>query len=679
MDIRTSVETGDILRTALPDPAKGQIDKIYLGNGRMGCCLDAFGLMHTPYNHKGVWKTQNTVLCHGEHFSSGRFDMDYLLPVLRIFFQESPPAPEFYRQHCRLYEGYVETQIHWRTQCIKMQAFFHPEKRDLFALVAEYDRQKDSADLTITLEPQTFGVTVYDETISGDFYPEHLSQTYVCGKLNVGTSSTFLAAALLSEQGTQGYKAAHAGWQLPLAGDKGRMMLLIGVCPSGRQHEVESEMKAVQSIDAFQREARAAWIRRWGTSMVQFQDNHVQRLFVRSLWYVLCSHGPDVLSTAPPTGWTMNGWGFHFPHDLGYYFPLLLKLGHLDIAKALVENYHAYLPDMQALTRRIWGIDGAFWAWEFPLSRDSQMLTSGNPGPVHFQLHNGAYVSKMAYETTLFLEDTEWSRDIAWPLIEQTARFYRSLLHKDGDTWSIHGKPSMGQDEFGEADHPNYLCALFSACYALRTALSAAESFSLPLPVDYAAILQEGLSFYKLYHPMWGIFNTCETNGSLCSMGSQKHPVQLIPLYSLPQGCAPDPMTFRAYKMRGELCLYLSEGHNSGWTQAALWMAQARVGDSRNLSYDLRKPHQMNFSDLDFVQFYESSGQYGMPFFITSHGMLVTALLDAVVCDYWEKTDCFKACAEAWGDVAFQNIYTRSKETLSGEKRLGRETVHVIR
>jgi hypothetical protein len=372
-------------------------------------------------------------------------------------------------------------------------------------------------------------------------------------------------------------------------------------------------------------------------------------------------------------GWAGNGWPFGFPQDLSYIHPALLRLGHPDIARSWIEFYRDRLENMREYTKRIYKADGAMWAWEFPIGPDSKLLSDGFPNYCQFEIHNAAYPARMAREASLHLREPEWSREIAWPVIRESARFFGSALKLEDDgTWGIQVEPSMGQDEMGGVNGKNYLCALFSARYALQTALVMANELGVTEPDfdRWRKMLSDGLAFGRLYDPETGICVTCEGQAGVDQMGREKHPVQLNPLIFLPMG-KPDEAVLKAYERRYDLCAGVKEDTYYGWTLAAYWLAASHMGDPQGFVHEISQCLPGRYVDPDWIQIFETSGALGSSFYVTSHGLYLQALNDALVSDYWGETQIGAACPEEWQGAAFSRLRTSDGRIHTGRKEDG--------
>ena len=671
--MRDAVQAGDIVRDRWPLRMSDHLN-LYLGSGRCGACLDAWGLMNNGSRGEPRGSQSSTTLMHADHWHRGAYGLDYWLPVARLLWADGPPdPPSGYRQELTLFDGRLRTELAWPGLRATLTATFHPHRRDLLAIDVRHEASGDETVPPLRLAPETQVRTHYGQELSGAAETVEQGSDWWLGRVRVGTAESVVALRVLSTEGEVELSTDDEGLRLQCSGGRGRHFLLIGTAGAQRQPELCREIKAVGVPEDFLAEAAQAWHLRWGTAWVHVPVPEYQALWARSLYYVLCSYAPDVRSPAPPMGWAGNGWPFHFPQDVSYIHPALLRLGHFDVARAWVDFYRRSLDNMIDYTKRVYRADGAMWAWEFPIGPDSRLLDGDSPNWCQFEIHNAAYPARMAREASLYLNDPAWSREVAWPVVRESARFLGSILVREDDgTWGIQLEPSFGQDEMGGHDGKNYLCALFSAQYALTTALAMADE----LEHDDAhfdrwrAILADGLAFGRLLDPDTNLLVTCEGLSGVEQLGREKHPVQLNPLTFLPLGKAYDHVV-RAYQRRYDLCAGVREGRYHGWTLAAFWLAASHMGDAEGLQAELGQTRRGRYVDRDWIQIYETSGATQAAYYVTSHGLYLQALNDALVTDYWRWIQVGAACPDAWREARFAGLHAADGRILSGERAKG--------
>lgn len=429
------------------------------------------------------------------------------------------------------------------------------------------------------------------------------------------------------------------GAALQLAAEAGSATFVIALGHADRAAAAATAARQAlaSGLPALLTSSAEAWRVRWGNPDIDLPDSRLNALAHRSLYHLLCSYAPDVRCPAPPMGFTGNAWGFHFPQDLSYIHPALLHFGHSDITRAHVEFYHSRLADQQALTRKIYQRPGVCWSWEFPIGPQARLFRpedGGTPNDFQYEIHNAAYPARMAVDTAAALGDARWTRDIAWPIVRESARFFASIATPEADgTYSLFVTPSMGQDEFGGPNAKNYLCALFAADYTLRQAVALAVKVGASETAEIARwrkILSGGLAYARLLQPEHGFYASNETLPFVPR--KQKHPVQLKPLWILPFGHIDAP-TLTAYRKRRVVCSSerdnqrhggVPTGFYDGWTLFAFQLSAARLGDTAGLAHELSEMLPARLTDPTYTTIYESSG-FWQPYYTTSMGLFLQA------------------------------------------------------
>ncbi|MEI6034372.1 MAG: hypothetical protein WCS65_08860 [Verrucomicrobiae bacterium] len=638
--MKTTIQRANIVRSAWPvEPDKTLA--LYQGSGRFGGCFHFDGLMESKAAH-GFRRTGQTMLFHADHWHHGKYGIDHHVPLGRLHWGHAPGEPKAYRQELDLFSGVLTTEWFHGPTAYTLRTSFSPDHRDW--LLVEFEFRGDVPEIVFT--PEARHLTNYEDNVRlapGTRFartPEGLWSA----RIRQGTADSEFVCRVLHGENESVVVQGGARLRLRPIGKSGRIVFLLATSAWTRAPGLLRDLKEASSPE-LGADFASAWEKRWGTTTLDIAEPSVHALWTRSVYHILCSYAPDVRCPASPMGWTGNAWGYHFPQDLSYIHPALLRLGHHDIARAIVEFYHGRIPQMREMTRRIYRSAGVLWAWEFPIGPDSRQLEDGAPNAFQFETHNAAYPARMAAETADALGDTAWARDVAWPILLESADFYAANLRRKGGTWSLHVNPSMGQDEFGGENARNYLCALFAAEYTLSTALAFARRWRIPIAerATWAGILRDGLAYERIYRPKLGVYATSEKPGY--RLGRQKHPAQINPLWILPMGRVDEP-TRRAYSLRHRLCENRRDGFHhagvagsyyNGWTLAAYWLAAANCGDATGLEHDWRQILVSQYADSDFIQIYESSG-FWCPYYTTSMGLFLQAVLAAASNSAWPPT-----------------------------------------
>ena len=672
------IEKGDIIRKIWPGDVSLE-DKdyvnLYLGSGRFGGSFDAWGLMNRPYKVSGNYNESraNTLFMHADHWTEGHNGFHYHIPLARLQWKETFFTNiQNYEQKLEIYNGRISTVMESQEGLVKIISYFNPYNRDIFAMEIEYEINEEAQLPPLLLSPETDFKAGYGDHFSGNFnwYEYEGINDLITSRIKVGTSDTLISLKILSDLGEAQLEKCEDGISIHFLGNSGRHTLLIGVAGYHRNKELLNSITSIAESNIYSKQCVEAWHKRWGDSWVSIPVPEYQALWCRSVYYILCSYSPDEDCVSPPMGWTGNGWNFHFPQDFSYILPALLRLGHIDIAKAKVEFYRNRLENMQRNTQRIYKKPGVMWAWEFPIGENFEILTEEAPNWCQYEIHNTAYPARMAYETALHLNDNKWMEEVAWPIIRESTKFLVSTMYKEQDgTWGMSVEPSMGQDENGEPNSPNYLCALYSAKYCLKISLDIVKKLDLQSDEyeQWSQIYEQGLAFSKLYSEENGLYYCCKTDKDNEIMGKLKHPVPLNPLIFLPLEELEQPV-INAYHHREKLCDEVWPGFVHGWTLAAYWLAACHMKEPEAmLKHFERMPG--DFMDKDMLQFYESSVLHYMMYYTTIHGLYLQAINDALVSDFWGEVEIGAACPEKWENVKFYNLHTKDGSVLSGQKQ----------
>ena len=626
-----AVARGDVVRRGF-DPAR---IPLYLGSGSCGALFDAFGLVGA-----GPLQTENAgTFQHADHYARGRWGLDYWLGLFRMAFSYGPPKQvRNYVQRLSLFTGRLETAFTAEGKRWRSSVGFDPERRDLMVLELE-------GPWDLVIAPCVDARGGYGERFT--LGPAMARDGFA---FRTGRSETSVRI-----------RADGAAVSLEGAGIRVKVereaRIVVGAAAADRAGELAEELAAAAGEPSFFAASAAAWRRRWGDAFLSLSDDRLQAMWARSVYYLFCSLAPTGAPSAP-MGWTGLGWHFGFPQDVSYLHPALLRLGHTDLAKGIVEFYRSRLDDMTAMTSRLYGGRGAMWAWEFPIGRGGGALAHGAPNVYQFEIHNAAYPARMALETARTLKDEKWTAEVAAPVVRASAEFYASHLTRGDDgRWSLAVTPSMSQDEYGQADGRNYLCALYSARYAFAAACELGME-------EFRRYLDDGLAFDRLADGERGVYRPAETARDGW-FGGEKHPVQLNPLTFLPWPTL-NGYERRAYDRRYEICGPAARRDFRGWTLMANALASSHLGEAEELMRELDMAFDPDYTDPERLEFYESSFCPGSAYYVTSHGLFLQALNDAFVCDVFGRTELEKAVPKALKGSRYEGLRTADGRRHSG-------------
>ncbi|MBR6059810.1 MAG: hypothetical protein IKP58_16705 [Victivallales bacterium] len=640
MTIFTAVSRGDIHRTTF-EP-NHQIP-LYLGSGCCGALFDCYGLIGQVDSQKtggdvGTFK-------HASYYAQGHYGIDYWLSLFTLKLADMPQAePTNYRQSLSLYKGYLETSFEQNGKAFSSRTYFHPYQRDILA----YELH---GGWRLTLSPVTHPNGSYNESF--ELMPQPTTDGF---RMETNRVIMEVGTRIICEKGRCDIERNGAELTISLS-DDAVCLLLVGSADASRFAAVRTVMNGVVSVEAWRQSAEDGWKKRWGDSYLDLTDAQRQSDWARSMYYVLCSFSPDGIPSAP-MGWTGAGWRFHFPQDISYIHPALLRMGQYDLAKRIVEFYYERIDDIRAITHRIYGGRGTMWAWEFPIGTGTDLLKNASPNPYQYEIHNAAYPARMAYETSLHLNDAAWTAEVALPVIRESAEFYASHLVKEANgRYSLEVMPSMSQDEFAKPNGRNYLCALYSARYTFRVA----SAMGLK---DYDEYLKAGLAFDRLIDSEHGIYCTGEIMLEE-NFGKEKHPVQLNPLIFLPSAEL-DKYERNAYEKRYDICSAAKSRMYHGWTLAMFWLASSHLGRAEDFAKELSMADDDDYRDAERLEFYESSKVPSSIYYVTTHGVYLQAVQDAFVCDLFGDIRIEGCIPTTWKGSEYVNLHARDGKVYSG-------------
>ena len=685
-------QVGNILRKTMPDRSDPGYVDMYLGNGRFGAVFDAYGFMNVERQRvseavvqlpDGTWRSASappvTAFMHTDHWVEGQYGLQGLVPLARLLLLNTPEKTDEYWQEHDIYHGQLRTFMRFSGIDWLTSAAFNPQERDIFALQVDYTATHELPLPAIKLEAITetaafYGTLVSGKLRTGQFDPE--GGTWL-GNLRIANADTAIGLRAVCENGCVTLSTEPDGVTIHLSGSHGSFLLLVGVAAMKRAEGMTAALQNVTDSSWLQ-ECTSAWELRRGTAGIQIGNRRIQALFDRSVYAMLCSLAPDVSTLNHACGLTNYGWGWvgFCPQDCSYVFPMLLRLGYIDIAKAKIEFLRQCIPAARRGTRRIFRAEGVMWPWEHPVSPEFSLFPGAAPNWYQFEIHNSAYPARMAYETSLYVKDETWIRENAWPVVRESTRFYASIARKEPDSgkWSLFVNPSMGQDELGGMNDANFLCALVSAQYCFETALKLVARLGLAPSAEFEAwghILQDGLSYNRLFDEEQGIYRTHEHLAPGEGLNQQKHPVQLNPLLFLPLEEGITPELSRAYDLRYELCIGVKDGLPQGWTYPAYLLAASRMGSAEGLLREMEQMEKAHNIDPDYIQIYEDAINRRGLYYITSMGLFMQAISGAMLSDFWGWTVVGSACPEFWGDVSFTSLWTQDGKVLSGQRTEG--------
>lgn len=644
-DVKAAVEAGDIYRTEF---VNAPILPLTQGNGCFGSSYSQLGLHVHPTMTDRDHKYGKTHLTHIEHWVRAKFGADYLLPLARVYWAEPEGEVSDYSQHQSFYDGTIETAFTTKQTKLNVMTWFDAREKDLSAIRIHV---AGDARPMIVIEPEKVMNLHYDQQVKQEVSMTQEKDTWKVSLNCQGKDFSFYVRTNADAEAKEG--------KLYLTLRKGENHVLLS-------YKAKSNTSAARSL----KQTRDWWHHKWDeTASIHFSDSEAQRMWVRSMALFLSTFGSEKLGLAPPCGFSGSGWPFPYSQDLSYIHPVLLHTGNMDIAQSWIEYFAERIEGMKAYTKRLLKVDGILTPWVFPYGDFEGYHDPTPPNKFYYEIHNTGYMARMAYETSLFVNDETWAKKYAYPLIAESARFYRDICNKEADGyWHLFVEPGMGQDERGGYNQKNYLCALYSAKYSFQKAVAC----GLDESGEYAQILKEGLAFTPLKSEQ-GYFYSCAGSGP-DDFGKQKHPVQLNELAYLPTEAKASPEALKIYDLCYEITRDAKNPYFYGWTLGEFLLAGSRVGDTEGWQKDWDNMLKSDYTDKDFIQIYETSKTFNMSFYNTTNGLIAQSLFNNLICDWYGKLEVGK-CFSRTGKATFKNLYSNLGVKISGSINNGKAII----
>lgn len=628
------IRSADVVRTTYSNEPTVYL---YQGNGQFGSSYSLLGLHLHPAQRNPRWG--KTHYLHLDHVGRGKFNHDYLLPMMEIYWEKIFENVSDYYQRQSYYDGTVTTSFKTGDNGFKVSTWFDPVERNLSVITIQADNEGEK----VILAP--------------------------CQKLNLHYNQQLDQKVSVVET-DKGYKIS-----LECLGKKSSVYLSVNMPVSVREGIITLTLRrganliqvaygspSTVPIEVSLAQTKDWWHQAWDSSgCIKVTEDKAQKMWVRSMAMFLSSYNDSKKGLGPPMGFSGNWWPFYYPQDVSYVHPMLLSTGHLNIAKSWIEYWAERESGLRAYTRRLYGVDGLLAPWVYPYGDFEGYHNPSPPNKFYYEIHNSGYFARMACETAIHVNDPEWTRKYALPILSGCAEFYANIASKEEDgLWHLYVTPSMGQDERGGENQKDYLCALYSALYCFQQAVA----FGVDTEGRYAQILKDGLGFELLKSPQ-GFYYSCAGRGEE-DFGQQKHPVQLNELAFLPVDKDVSLSASIAYDLRYDITRDAKKSYFYGWTLGEFLLSGSRVGNPTEWQKDWDNMEQSRYVDSEWVQIYETSGNTTTPFYNITNGLVAQSLLNNLVCDWYDKLEIAK-CNPWKGKVYVKDIRSLLGVVIDGE------------
>jgi len=610
---------------------------LYQGNGQFGSSYASLGLhLHPSRKNNRYGKTQ---YMHLQHRGRGKFNADYLIPMLEVYWEKVFNAVSDYSQHQSYYDGTITTAFTADDNRLKVNTWFDPVESNLGFISIHSSK----AGLKVIVDPCK-ALTIH--------YGQEVNQSVSINKKDKSWEITIECL------GKKSLLYLHTNAIVTAKNDVLTLVLKEGDNCISLSYGTPS----VTSAQASLKQTKDWWHRKWNNSgCLKLTEDKAQKMWVRSMAMFLSSYDDAGKGLAPPMGYTGNWWPFYYPQDVSYVHPVLLSTGNLNIAKSWIEHWSERVDGLRKYTKRFYGVDGILAPWVFPYGDFEGYHNPTPPNKFYYEIHNSGYFARMACETAVYVNDAEWTRKHAIPLLEGCAEFYRNICSREGDgLWHLFITPSMGQDERGGENQKDYLCALYSAKYCFQQAIK----HGLDRDGQYARILEDGLAFESLKSEKGFYFSSAGSGEA--DFGKQKHPVQLNELAFLPVGDSISSSAQIVYDLRYDITQDAKVPYFYGWTLGEFLLAGSRVGDTDGWLRDWDNMEKSTYVDPEWIQIYETSKNFTTSFYNITNGLVAQSLLNNLVSDWYGRLEIGK-CNPWQGKVYVKGIRSLQGVIVDGE------------
>ena len=649
-----SVRRGNIVSTQWAGEKK---TGCYLGNGRFGAILSGLGLNSNPR----LWPYPQYGASHFNHMSHwGRFrffsrqmnaesTVDYVLPLFTVFWEKEIDNIAQYRQCHDLYDGVLTTLFRQSGSApVEVTTWFDSVDRDLAGVMIDTGNCKAFPNRICLTAPTLIDPCwfvcgeKYSQTVKAERIGDQWRLTVSCdAAINGCSTALYISTDMDVETAENG---------LVIQPKPGKNKLLISV---------NAPVRTTDPLTALER-TRQWWHDAWESiGWIEYKDEQIHKVLVRGIAYLLSSFDADGNTIQPVNSMGIDGFAYSFVPDIEFIALVLLMLGRQDIVKHWVELFAGEIDGLRRYAKHLWpDAEGIFPPWEMNIGPIEGYHEPSVPVIYCYEAHNAGYLCRLAAEAADFVDDDQWAKTYADPLIRGCAEFFRAFCHKESDGhWHLRWYPCMGRDEAGGVNKEDYLCTLLTAKYTFQTAIRR----GLDQGCDYKEILADGFAFDSLLSER-GTWRTCR---GADDFGKQKHPIQLEGIACFPMEKAPFPEEKRAYELRYDITINAKKPFFFGWTLAQFLIADTNMKNVQGWQADWDQLWPSEIVDEDWVQFYESSGHIRSPFYLPTHGMVMQSLIRNCVNDYWGRVE-IGSCLPTDASVRLENIRTRLGVSVSG-------------
>jgi alpha-L-fucosidase 2 len=231
-----------------------------------------------------------------------------------------------------------------------------------------------------------------------------------------------------------------------------------------------------QGVESFMRSSADAWKSIWERSFMDYGDDYLNALWHLTMFYANASQGGKYPGRFNNGMWSwdsdVQNWNFYFHWNQQQIFWPLNAAGFHDLVNPYLDFRFRSLPRAQKDAREIFNSDGAF----ISDVTERRGYNSGSENANHTPVAEIALDFWRQYRYTC---DKKFLEEKALPFIIEAARFFDSLLEKEGDGL-YHASKGTGYE--GWIEMKDVLTELTYARMLFKTALEALSAAGRKIP-----------------------------------------------------------------------------------------------------------------------------------------------------------------------------------------------------
>ncbi len=461
--------------------------------------------------------------------------------------------------------------------------------------------------------------------------------------------------------------------RLTISADRSTDLVLYVAIAHGEQAEAIRLVHAAADVGFARMRAshRRWWERFWRASSIDIPDADLLRQHHFGLYLLASSSRRGFRMPGLHGLWTNqkfgSGWN-EYTNDMNTQMTYWAAYpsNHLELTWPQYDTICKWLPEAKRYTRDYWQCPGA----QFSCCAGPDGIIPPGYLPTMHWAGQSAFVVLNFWWHFLFSRDTEFLRDVAHPVLRESALFYLDFLtRKRGGRYEIwpSNTPELGEGSYEAwGRNPSFDIAV------IRELLEAviASCGVLGCDDDLAAQCHGRLAHMPAF-PMRG--------GALLDMASKEfhyshgHPGMLSAIYpcwsQLPRGTA-----------RRSLDRFVARGERFWGCNTPAWLAcvAARVGrgeQARNFLRHFRQAFTAGQGGFALVYDYHRTGRglsLGPAVFCMESNLGYSAALPEMMLQSHQGfLEVFPAAPKDWRDVSFENLRARGAFLVSADMRRG--------